>query len=87
MKKFELRQLIREEIQNVMNEGKKYSFTFNYNTDEDDIDYIKRVLNKAKVKAKVKADQPEEITVKVDSEEELRKAKKAINGEGLDIHS
>ena len=44
--------------------GKKIiTFTFNYNTDEDDIDYIKRVLNKAKVKDKSKkTDQPEEIT-------------------------
>jgi hypothetical protein len=85
MKKFELRQLIREEIQNVINEEKKYSFTFSYNTSYDDLDYIKRVLNKAKVKAKVKINQPEEMIVKTDNEAELRKAKKAIEDEGLEI--
>ena len=89
MQKHELRQIIREEISKVINEGKKYSFTFNYNTDDDDVEYIQRLLDMAKAKAKAKADKvdSEVIVVKADSEDELRKAKKAISKDGFQIHS
>jgi hypothetical protein len=89
MQKHELRQIIREEISKVINEGKKYSFTFDYNTDDDDVEYIQSLLKKTNVKAKAKADKvdSEIMVVKADSEDELRKAKKAISKDGFQIHS
>jgi hypothetical protein len=49
------------------------------------IDIIKIYENVLNLKAKVKINQPEEMIVKTDNEAELRKAKKAINDEGLEI--
>lgn len=88
MQKHELRQIIREEISKVINEGKKYSFTFDYNTDDDDVEYIQSLLKKANVNAKAKADKvdSEIMVVKADSEDELRKAKKVIDKDGFQIH-
>ena len=70
-----------------VNEAKEFSFTFDYNTDEDDIAYIQKVLKKAGVNATAEAGlDSEEMVVKAANAIELRKAKKAIEADGFEIN-
>lgn len=70
-----------------VNEAKEFSFTFDYNTDEDDIAYIQNVLKKAGVNATAEAGlDSEEMVVKAANAIELRKAKKAIEADGFEIN-
>ena len=73
--------------ESVTNEAKEFSFTFNYNTDEDDVEYIQNILKKAGVNATAEAGlDMEEMEVKAVSAIELRKAKKAIEADGFQIN-
>jgi hypothetical protein len=77
----------REQDPHTMKEAKDLSFTFNYNTDEDDVAYIQRLLKQAGVDATAKAGiDSEEMVVKASNAIELRKAKKAISSDGFQIH-
>lgn len=77
----------REQDPYTMKEAKDLSFTFNYNTDEDDVAYIQRLLKQAGVDATAKAGiDSEEMVVKASNAIELRKAKKAISSDGFQIH-
>lgn len=68
-------------------EAKEFSFTFDYNTDEDDIAYIQNVLKKAGVNATAGVElDSEEMVVKAANAIELRKAKKAIVADGFQIN-
>ena len=73
-------------VENV-NEGKERSFTFNYNTDDDDIEYIQNILHDAGVDAIAEAGiDSEEMVVKALNAIELRRARKAIEAEGFEIN-
>jgi hypothetical protein len=68
-------------------ESKEYSFTFNYNTDEDDVEYIDNILMNAGVDAIAEPGiDSEEMVVKALNAVELRKAKKAIQADGFQIN-
>ena len=70
-----------------MEEAKENSFTFNYNTDDDDVEYIQGVLDRAGVDAIAKPGiNSEEMVVKAFNAMELRKAKKAIESAGFEIN-
>jgi hypothetical protein len=74
-------------FENDLNEAKEYSFTFNYNTDEDDVEYIQNVLMNAGVDAIAEPGlDSEEMVVKALNAIELRKAKKAVKADGFDIN-
>jgi hypothetical protein len=74
-------------FESFLNEAKEFSFTFDYNTDEDDIEYIQNVLKKAGVTATAEAGvDSEEMVVKAANAIELRKAQKAIEADGFQIH-
>jgi hypothetical protein len=70
-----------------VSEAKSLLFSFDYNTDEDDVDYIQGLLKDAKVDAKAQPGlDSEEMIVKAKNEVELRKAKKAIQANGFEIY-
>lgn len=74
-------------FESFLSEGKEFSFTFDYNTDEDDIKYIQNVLSKAGVDATAEADIDSEVmVVKAANAVELRKAQKAIEADGFQIN-
>lgn len=74
-------------IESAIDEAKEYSFTFNYNTDDDDVEYIQDVLMNAGVDAIAEPGlDSEEMIVKALNAIELRKAKKAIKADGFDIN-
>ncbi len=76
-----------EFLNESINEAKEFFFTFDYNTDEDDIKYIQNILNKAGVNATAEADIDSELMlVKAANAMELRKAKKAIEADGFEIN-
>jgi uncharacterized protein YdaT len=63
-------------------EAKEYTFTFDYNTDPDDIEYIENLLKKARVNAYAEQGTfDDEMVIKAGDAIELRKAKKAIEAE------
>jgi len=69
-----------------LNEGKSLQFTFNYNTDPDDVEYIDNILMNAGVDAIAEPGlDSEEMVVKAKNAVELRKAKKAIQADGFEI--
>lgn len=71
----------------VTNEAKSFLFSFNYNTDEDDVDYIQGVLTDAGVDAIAQPGlDSEKMEVKAKNAVELRKAKKAIKADGFEIN-
>ena len=43
-----------DKYESVVTEGKSFEFTIDYNTDDDDIEYIENLLKKAKVNASLK---------------------------------
>jgi len=74
-------------FEHFLNEAKEFSFTFAYNTDDDDIEYIQNILKKAGVNATAEADIDSELMlVKAANAIELRKAKKAIEADGFEIN-
>lgn len=74
-------------FEEFMNEGKSFQFTFNYNTDEDDVEYIQNILMNAGVDAIAEPGiDSEEMVVKAPNAIELRKAKKVIQADGFEIN-
>jgi hypothetical protein len=70
-----------------VNEAKSLLFSFDYNTDEDDVDYIQSVLKNAGVDAIAQPGlDSEEMVVKAKNAVELSKAKKAIKADGFEIY-
>jgi hypothetical protein len=70
-----------------LNEAKSLLFSFDYNTDEDNVDYIQGLLKDARVDAIAQPGlEPEEMIVKAKNEVELRKAKKVIQANGFKIY-
>jgi hypothetical protein len=69
-------------------EAKEYTFTFDYNTDEDDVEYIQNVLMDAGVDAIAEpaVHDSEQMVIKTLNAIELRKAKKAIEADGFEIN-
>ena len=63
-------------LEQFLNEVKSFEFTFNYNTDEDDVEYIQNILMNAGVDAIAEPGlDSEEMVVKAKNAVELRKAK------------
>ena len=74
-------------FEEFINEGKSFEFSFNYNTDEDDVEYIQNILMNAGVDAIAEPGiDSEEMVVKAKNAVELRKAKKAIQADGFEIN-
>ena len=70
----------------TIREAAQFSFTFDYNTDDDDVAYIQRVLDKAGADAYAKADDaPEQILVRAFDAQGLAKAKAAVEGDGFEV--
>jgi hypothetical protein len=70
-----------------LTEARGYSFTFNYNTDADDVEYIQRVLDNAGADAIAKAGTfDDEMIVRAFDATGLRRAKKAIEADGFEIN-
>lgn len=68
-------------------EAKSFLFSFDYNTDEDDVDYIQSILKDAKVDAVAQPGlDSEEMVVKAKNAVELRKAKNVIQANGFEIY-
>jgi hypothetical protein len=87
MKISEFRKLIREEVRRTLKEVKRFEFSFDYNTDEDDVRYIQNLLDKAGSKAVARAGlDMEEMEVIATDAQELVKAKKAIQADGFQIN-
>jgi len=87
MKISEFRKLIREEVRRTLKEVKRFEFSFDYNTDEDDVRYIQKLLDKAGSKAVARAGlDMEEMEVIATDARELVKAKKAIQADGFQIN-
>ena len=95
MKASEFKKLIREEVGKVLKEEKREAITLTYesviiitltyNTDPDDLKYVKKVLATAGVEAIVAAgtfDDEVEIIIKPNLKQ---KAIKALQGDGFDI--
>jgi hypothetical protein len=81
-------QLLKEEAgEGEVNEAKEYSFTFNYNTDEDDVEYIQNILMNAGVDAIAEPGiDSEEMVVKALNAVELRRARKAVEADGFEVN-
>ena len=81
-------QLLKEEAgEREVNEAKEYSFTFNYNTDEDDVEYVQNILHNAGVDAIAEPGiDSEEMVVKALNAVELRRARKAIEADGFEVN-
>ena len=74
-------------FEDFLNEGKSFQFSFNYNTDEDDVEYIQNILMNAGVDAIAEPGiDSEEMVVKAKNAVELRKAKKAIQADGFEVN-
>ena len=73
--------------ESVVNESSQFLFSFDYNTDEDDVDYIQSLLKEAGVDAVAQPGlDSEEMVVKAKNAVELRKAKKTIKANGFEIY-
>ena len=59
--------------------------TDDYNTEDDDVAYIQRLLDKAGADAYAKADPPEEILVRAFDAQGLAKAKAAVEDDGFEV--
>jgi hypothetical protein len=74
-------------FEEFINEGKSFQFSFDYNTDEDDVEYIQNILMNAGVDAIAEPGTfDDEMIVKALNAIELRKAKKAIQADGFEIN-
>jgi hypothetical protein len=75
------------EVRRTLKEVKRFEFSFDYNTDEDDVRYIQNLLDKAGSKAVARAGlDMEEMEVIATDAQELVKAKKAIQVDGFQIN-
>jgi len=68
--------------ESATNEAKEHSFIFNYNTDEDDIKYIQKVLDGAVANAGIDS---EEMVIRAFNAKGLKDARKAIEADGFEI--
>lgn len=74
-------------FEDFLNEGKSFQFTIDYNTDEDDVEYIQNILMNAGVDAIAEPGTfDDEMIIKALNAVELRKAKKAIQADGFEIN-
>ena len=74
-------------FESFLYEGKSFQFSFDYNTDEDDVEYIQNILMDAGVDAIAEPGTfDDEMIVKAPNAVELRKAKKAIQADGFEIN-
>lgn len=74
-------------FERFLNEAKKFEFSFDYNTDEDDVKHIQNILDKAGCKAVARAGlDMEEMFVDATNVQDLAKAKKAIQKDGFQIN-
>ena len=74
-------------FEQFLNEGKSFEFTFNYNTDEDDVEYIQNLIMDSGADAIAEPGiDSEEMVVKAKNAVELRKAKKAIQADGFEVN-
>ena len=74
-------------FEEFLNEGKSFQFTFDYNTDEDDVEYIQNILMNAGVDAIAEPGTfDDEMIVKAPNAVELRKAKKAIQADVFEVN-
>ena len=74
-------------FEEFINEAKSFQFSFDYNTDEDDVEYIQNILMNAGVDAIAEPGTfDDEMIVKALNAVELRKAKKAIQADGFEIN-
>jgi len=72
--------------ESATNEAKEHSFIFNYNTDEDDIKYIQKVLDGAGADAVANAGiDSEEMVIRAFNAKGLKDARKAIEADGFEI--
>ena len=78
----------------TIREAAQFSFTIDmmgtfqtddYNTEDDDVAYIQRLLDKAGADAYAKADPPEEILVRAFDAQGLAKAKAAVEDDGFEV--
>jgi hypothetical protein len=74
-------------FEDFINEAKEYTFSIQYNTDDDDVEYIQNVLMDAGVDAIAEPaiHDSEQMVIKALNAIELRKAKKAIEADGFEI--
>jgi hypothetical protein len=72
----------------MANQANHYSFTFDYNTDDDDVEYVQDILYNAGLflSDAAAADAPEEIIVTAPNAKDLSIARKAIEAAGFAIH-
>ena len=74
-------------FEEFVNEAKSFQFSFNYNTDDDDVEYIQNILMDSGADAIAEPGiDSEEMVVKAHNAVELRKAKKAIQADGFEIN-
>lgn len=74
-------------FEDFINEGKSFEFSFNYNTDEDDVKYIQGILRIAGANATAEPGiDSEEMVIKAKNAVELNKAKKAIQADGFEVN-
>lgn len=74
-------------FEEFLNERKSFQFTFDYNTDEDDVEYIQNILMNAGVDAIAEPGTfDDEMIIKAPNAVELRRAKKAIQADGFEIN-
>lgn len=74
-------------FEEFINEGKSFEFSFDYNTDPDDVEYIQDILMNAGVDAIAEPGTfDDEMIVKAPNAVELRRAKKAIQADGFEIN-
>ena len=75
------------ESEEFLNEGKSFEFTFNYNTDKEDVFYIQNILMSDGIDAIAEPGTfDDEMIVKAKNAVELRRAKKAIQADGFEIN-
>ena len=74
-------------FEDFINEAKEYTFSIQYNTDEDDVEYIQNLLmdSGADAIAEPAIHDSEQMVIKAHNAIELRKAKKAIEADGFEI--
>jgi hypothetical protein len=91
MKIQELRNLIKTEVRKVVNESqqikeaKKEVMTLTYNTDPDDLAYIKKILKASGIEVAVAAGTfDDEVLIIIEPGQE-QKVKKALQKNGFDI--
>jgi hypothetical protein len=79
---FDLKKFITE---GTLLKEEETTFLLTYNTDPDDLEYVKRMLSKKGISAKVKQGTfDDEVKITVDKKD-LKKAKQALEDAGFDL--